>query len=1234
VTEPEHDAAEREREPPSQPLPAARRGARPTRPERSSPLPESARTPADSAAASLARAPGVEARVSGLQRSFGNRYTGAVLDRVRAQRAAGAARALGPAKDLAEARAGADPDGGPGSGRRSAARPESRVDGSTAATAMPAARGGREAAAEVRGDAATAPAPTAGGEGAPPAAVPTAGEVEAGRPGLAQRLLEGGAEAFRRATWRVGRLRKNEREHEDAGQKLGHVKQAVLPPEGEAQSRANAEQVRSVGERGTPKTDVESVQRERDAALEDAAPETLEEVIDFRHDGGGQAVRASVAAAVRSQVKGVEDAYGDVGAAPAAPPAPTTTPPIPAPEAAPRTPRLLLSRKLVPEVPDADVDFRHHDREIEVQAAREGLDPQAWQEVDSGPLAEARLARGELQQTVREAPAELRREEAAEQGKLAQELDADERSERGGMTRARADGLEAVRSRQDGAKSSEEKKRKAVTGQIQRIYRAAVELVEGKLSTLEKDSLDAFDRTQRDATDAFEERVEREMEAFKDERYSGLRGKGRWLWDKLAGIEDHPRVLKIFSDAKAAYVAALDASIDTILKDTKAVIDECKREIGAAKLKIDEFVRGLGPDLRRIADGARKEFVEKLERLDRKVDARAKKLRDKLTERRRRAIQAIDEKIAAMKERLKGLAGKIASLIAKGALKLFRWALEKVGAPVEEILGALKRAGSSFMRIIRHPIDFLGNLIASVVGGFRGFSKRFSQHLELGFMGWIFGALGKAGVDAPREFSAKAIFGLALQVMDLTASAVERRLAKYVGEENVERVKAAWGVVSRLLRDGVVGLWESLKGYVGDLKTLVFGGLKGWLVTKVVEAAVFWLASLFNPVSAVVKAVIPIYKVVRFIIERIRQILDVMVAILESLADIAAGKVAKASAWVERALSRLVPLLIGFLASLLGLGGISAKVRGFLRGLRRRIERALDKLFARVSAQVAKLFGRKRGKDRDAGSDPERQVAAAPADVQKRWTRGQAAIDTLKQRAARSPLDERSLSRELAALKARYGFQTLDYELDGEEWVIRSRMNPTDRDRAKAKPIGTRQDPIDLTWPKRASSRYPTIYLGGKIGRQRSQSYLKSRVGKRDATGAVVRKYTPHAQDQEVPGERQRLGIAPRFQVRRNTVVGPLAGSSTPGGGKLNRLLVRHGFQPSVEGMDGDHVQEIQMGGVDRIDNLWPLDASENRGAGSTLAQTEVDVGGRREKLSTLKQRSRKYYFRVKRFKY
>lgn len=971
-------------------------------------------------------------------------------------------------------------------------------------------------------------------EGAP--SKPEEKEGMAKKPGdVMAKLLSAGAEAFKQANDRIRRLQKHQKTHKKAKEKLGEATEAVKPPAQEAQSRANAKQVELVSQRKEPQLSEAEAKRIRDAAIERATPKTVKDVDEFQARGGAQGIRNSVLHNIKGQTSSVQNTYSEIGRTPKAEEPQGEPPPIPEPEAAPPTSALNLGKELVTAVPAEDLDMRGYENEVEHQIEKEGVDVATLEQVDSGPLAEAMHTRTELKKDVKEGPAEVQKQEQIEKSNMEKELRNDETRERAEMHNVRKSKLNTVKGRQSSAKKSEEEERKKVTDHIQKIYQKAKASVEEKLSTLETVALKRFDDGQKAAADKFEYQVKREMLIFKAKRYTGASGLYYSARDWWKGIDDLPQVKAIFVRAKNTFIKDIDTLVKNIMTDSKKVIDECKTEIQNAEKAIAEYVQSLKPSVRKIGEKAQQEMADKLKALDNQVDTKAEELKAKLNDRREKAIKALDQKIAKMKEKLKGMASKIGNLLLQAALKLFKWALEKAGAPADKIVTTLERARSAFTLIIKKPVRFLGNLIEALGQGFKQFSKNILIHLKQGLISWLFGTMAKAGITMPTEFSIKAIFGLVLEILGLTPAVIKEKVAKYIGKENVERITKAWEFISTLISKGVGGLWEMMKEYLTNLKELVIDAIQDWLITQIIKQAVLWIISLFNPVAAIIKAIMAIYKVVMFIIENIRKIIEVMVAILESLVEIATGAIGKAAGYIEKALGRLVPIVIGFLASLLGLSGISDKIRGIVQKLQARVHNALDKVIAKIAARVGGLLGRgKKGK-------PKKEEEALPADKKKLWTQGQAAIEQLKKRSETEPLDEKTISQTLREIKEKYKFTKLDHRLEGTQWVIISQMNPKDKDKAKAKgklfkvdrhivtaPGGTKAKGESHHVPFKVLKRWiGEMYIllgkgiGGKEGKalqSRGEKYEKDTVG--ESLSAIWLTYKDHKKAHKPPEEK------------------------------------------------------------------------------------------------------------------
>ncbi|HXM36945.1 MAG TPA: hypothetical protein VN920_17240, partial [Pyrinomonadaceae bacterium] len=154
---------------------------------------------------------------------------------------------------------------------------------------------------------------------------------------------------------------------------------------------------------------------------------------------------------------------------------------------------------------------------------------------------------------------------------------------------------------------------------------------------------------------------------------------------------------------------------------------------------------------------------------------------------------------------------------------------------------------------------------------------------------------------------------------------------------------------------------------------------KDWVITTIIKAAVIKLATMFNPVGAIIQAILGIYHTVIFFIERINQILDFVQAIIDSIVNIAKGNISAAADWIEKALARAIPLIIAFLAALLGLGGISNKIKGIVHKIQGTVDKAMDLVIAKIVAGFRKLFGTDKKKTEPAG-DVRAQARAALAE--------------------------------------------------------------------------------------------------------------------------------------------------------------------------------------------------------------------------------------------------------------
>lgn len=283
-----------------------------------------------------------------------------------------------------------------------------------------------------------------------------------------------------------------------------------------------------------------------------------------------------------------------------------------------------------------------------------------------------------------------------------------------------------------------------------------------------------------------------------------------------------------------------------------------------------------------------------------------------------------------------------------------------MGAGGTRVLSILQRARSTFVTIVRNPVAFLGNLVNAVKLGIRQFAGNILNHLRNGLVGWLTGGLAGAGLRLPQQWNLRGILDLVLQILGLTYDRVRQKLVRLLGETAVRVLETSFELVVILVRDGPMAAWQRILEHLGNLQQMVMDGIRGWVQQRVVIAAVTRLATMFNPVGAVIQAILATYNTIMFFVERINQIFAFVESVTNSVASIAAGNIGGAANYIEQSMARTIPIILGFLARLIGLGDIATPVRRVITQIQTRVDQALDRVveWIRTAAQRLLQAGR------------------------------------------------------------------------------------------------------------------------------------------------------------------------------------------------------------------------------------------------------------------------------------
>ena len=312
----------------------------------------------------------------------------------------------------------------------------------------------------------------------------------------------------------------------------------------------------------------------------------------------------------------------------------------------------------------------------------------------------------------------------------------------------------------------------------------------------------------------------------------------------------------------------------------------------------------------------------------------------------------------------------IAFLVAVGKKVLefiFEGAMIIAGPIGVQIVGIVRKIGTTFQKIVHDPVAFVRHLVDAVKKGIQQFGDRIWEHLKNGVIAWLVGTLEGAGLVLPKVWDLRGILDLALQILGISYPKIRVKLVKVLGEKTVAMLEKAFAFVKTLVTEGPAAAWREIVAAIGSLWDLVIGGIEDWAVTKIVTAAITKLATMFNPAGAVIQAIIATYNTVAFFIERIKQILAFVEAVVDSIANIADGKIAQAANYVEQAMARSIPVLLGFLARLIGLGDVSGGVKKVITSIQEKVDKAIDAAIAWIVEKAKQLFGIK---DKDAPPEP------------------------------------------------------------------------------------------------------------------------------------------------------------------------------------------------------------------------------------------------------------------------
>jgi hypothetical protein len=626
-----------------------------------------------------------------------------------------------------------------------------------------------------------------------------------------------------------------------------------------------------------------------------------------------------------------------------------------------------------------------------------------------------------------------------------------------------------------------------------------------------------------------------------------------------------------------------------------------------------------------------------------------------------------------------------------GAIKAtFHLILRVFNIPPDLLVTIIQKAESAWDIVSKDPLEFIKNVVRTIGKGFGLLWDNIGEHLKFGLVGWLSGGLAENNITLPENWTEpKQVFGFVLDVMGLTVDHVWELIENHFEDKNkVRKLRKRIGQVTRVIEwidkaidttkspaENTAGIIEQAKDFGSSILT----GIAEWIASKVAtELAVLAAAAAASGgLSQVVDIIRRIYKAIVTAVRWARQILEMVNETLDNIGAIAGGNIAAAGATFEQIMRRGMPVVIGFLADQVGLGGIGSAIKDIVTPLRATVDKVINWIIEKLKAGIEAVI----------------ETVKSGVDAVVQWWRNREKVGqgeeshTLYVQGGEDSADliiestPQKLSQFIKDIKLQPRYQEptkqtaiVEVEIKVTEWenLLKERRQAKKSEEtsvmeekdiaidsvfkiiiAKLEIVfsggndlyGTREDPIPLSWPGPDSRDYPTLYFGGRLPvnkRPRSQLSMQKLYSSNtlDDTGTAVQEYKPHERKKLPDGET--IGLTSEFYVSKsnNTIVGPLTTETTEGGDKLERLILPYGFSGSEDDMDLDHVHEIQFGGLtqnDKVENLWPLKSSINRSKGSRLSRASVEYPkGVQTTIDNLKniqtdevRNRRKFFFKI-----
>jgi hypothetical protein len=794
---------------------------------------------------------------------------------------------------------------------------------------------------------------------------------------------------------------------------------AVAEPAAEAAGRAQGELVEDLDEAPEPSPEIEELCKKIYAAIKGKRPPDEDKLVEAKPEEMAREAGGQLDGNVRGDTERVQGGYDAIGETPAGEPAPAQQD-LETPPATTDAPAVHATKAVPDAVPAENVSL---DADVEAGAAKmedAGMNKEPAQLVESGPIAEAREAQGELATKAAEDPAKVLAAQAEARGKAAEDMAALQAKALAALRRDRKETAGGVGTQQGEMVKQEAVTRESVGIKAEKIFKKAQKDVRDLLRPLPTTAMERWNAEKAILSQEFKDSLAK-VKKWIDKRHEGIGGSILSAGDYLFGLpkwvtREYDQAEKKFGDGVCRVIREISVEVNRVILACEAIVEQANREI--AKLYTD-----LPDDLTEWAAGEKARFAEQLEGLKNEARTTRDTFNKDLVQRAGTAVQEVREEIYKLRQEAGGLVGRVIDAVGRfldDPVKfIIEGLLELVGIPPASFWALVNRISQVIDDIADDPLGFANNLLSGVAQGFDKFFGAIGKHLVGGFFDWLFSGLGAVGVQLPSDFSLKSIVTFALELMGITWTRVRRLLAKHIGEKNVALLEKAYELVAGLMEKGPEGIFEMIKEKLDPrmiIDQVIQAGIE-FLTEALIKNVSARIVLLFNPAGAIVQALEAIYRVLKWVFENAARLFSFVETVVNGMAQVVAGNISGMATAVEGALARLIAPVIDFLADYIGLGDLPEKIAEVIKGFQGWVEGILDTVIAFIARKAKDLLaalGIGKGKDEKppAGQQGDGEIGetvrfAAAGESHRVWIKTEGTQATIMSASAPLPVEKR-----------------------------------------------------------------------------------------------------------------------------------------------------------------------------------------------------------------------------------